>query len=68
MSSSTPRTRLRYTLGAMMAIVLALSLVLTLTLPLVRYGYPPCLTPIRTGRWLVSNPGAAKCLDCHGQR
>ena len=65
---SVPRRHLRVTLVAMMAAVAVLSLLLTLALPLLRFGWPPCLTPVQTARWVASNPGAARCVDCHARR
>jgi hypothetical protein len=51
----------------MMAIIAALGLVFTVSLPLVREGPPPCMTAVQTGRWLVSNPGVVRCADCHAR-
>jgi hypothetical protein len=62
-----PRRRHRWTVAAMMMVIAALSLVLTVSLPLMREGPPPCMTAIGTARWLVSNPGAVQCADCHAR-
>jgi hypothetical protein len=61
------RQRFRYTLAAMMTFIALTSLILTLTLPLIREGRPPCMSAGRTVRWLASNPGAVRCADCHEQ-
>jgi hypothetical protein len=62
-----PRRRPRWTVAAMMAIIAALGLVFTFSLPLVREGPPPCMTAVGTARWLVSNPGVVRCADCHAR-
>jgi hypothetical protein len=57
--------RRRLTIAGLMAFVAVLSLVLTLVLPLVRLGRPPCLGTAETAQWLVTRPGAAHCTQCH---
>ena len=66
-SSSQRRRRLRSSLRVLMGFIAALALVLALNLPLIRLGYPPCLTVPRTAKWLIARPAAASCVDCHEQ-
>jgi hypothetical protein len=62
-----PRRRPRWTVAAMMAIIAALGLVFTVSLPLMREGHPPCMTAVGTALWLISNPGVVRCGDCHAR-
>jgi hypothetical protein len=59
--------RIRMTIASLMALIAALSLLFLVAVPLHRVGRPPCLTPIRTARWLVARPGVAHCADCHSR-
>jgi hypothetical protein len=61
------RRRLRCTLAALMTSIVVLSLLLTVLVPLMREGHPPCLTAGQATLWLVARPGAARCADCHGR-
>ena len=63
-----PRTRLwriRFTISVMMTLIAGTAVLIFLLLPLVRLGKPPCLTPVRTARWLLTSPGKASCTNCH---
>jgi hypothetical protein len=62
------RRRPRYSVRAMMLIMVALALIFTVLSPLYHVGLPPCLTPAETAVWLVTKPAAASCVDCHDRR
>jgi hypothetical protein len=57
--------RVRFTISAMMALVAGIAVLITLVLPLVRFGKPCCLTTGQTARWLLESPGSASCTNCH---
>jgi hypothetical protein len=60
--------RLRYSLRALMGIIVALAMILAVLSPLFPLRPPPCLTPVRTATWLITKPAAASCTDCHGRK
>jgi hypothetical protein len=62
------RRRPRYSVRAMMLIMVALALIFAVLSPLYHVGLPPCLTPVETAVWLVAKPAAASCVDCHDRR
>jgi hypothetical protein len=62
------RRRPRYSVRAMMGIIVALALIFAVLSPLYHLGLPPCLTPVKTAVWLVAKPATASCLDCHDRR
>jgi hypothetical protein len=62
------RRRPRYSVRAMLSIIVALALIFAVLSPLYRLGRPPCLTPVKTAVWLVAKPATASCIDCHGRR
>jgi hypothetical protein len=62
------RRRPRYSVGAMMSIIVALALIFAVLAPLYHFGRPPCLTPVKTAVWLVAKPAVASCTDCHRRR
>jgi hypothetical protein len=62
------RLRLRYSLRALMGIIVALAMIVAVLSPLYPFGPPPCLTPVKTATWLIAKPAAASCVDCHGRR
>ena len=57
-----------YSVRAMMSIIIALAPIFAVLSPLYHFGRPPCLTPVKTGVWLVAKPATASCTDCHGRR
>ena len=62
------RRRFRYSVRAMMWIIVALALIFAVLAPLYHWGRPPCLTPVKTAVWLVAKPATASCIDCHSLR
>jgi hypothetical protein len=62
------RPRPRYSVRAMLSIIVALALIFAVLSPLYHLGRPPCLTPVKTAVWLVAKPATASCLDCHSRR
>ena len=59
--------RIRFTISAMMALIVGIAILITLVLPLVRFGKPICLTTGQTARWLLTSPGYASCTNCHAR-
>jgi hypothetical protein len=60
------RRRFRYSVRALMAMIVAVAVILALFLPLYRFGLPPCRTTVvETVTWLLAKPATASCIDCH---
>ena len=67
-TSPVKRHRPRYSVRILMGLIIALALIIAVLSPLYHLGPPPCLTPVKTGTWLVAKPAMASCTDCHSRR